>query len=38
MYRPDEYLALVVGMMFLAGIALSIQWVRRRSRLRRLMK
>jgi hypothetical protein len=34
MYGPDQYLAIVVGLMFLFGIALIIQSARQRSVIR----
>jgi prolipoprotein diacylglyceryltransferase len=34
MYRPDQYLAVVVGLMFVAGILVAIYSARRRARLR----
>lgn len=34
MHTPDQYLAVVVGLMFLAGIVATIYSARRRSRLR----
>ncbi len=34
MYGPDQYLAIVVGVMFVAGILILIYSARRRSRLR----
>lgn len=34
MYRPDQYLAIVVGLMFLFGIALIIYSARQRSQMR----
>ena len=34
MYRPDQYLAIVVGLMFLLGIALIIYLARQRSQMR----
>lgn len=35
MYRPDQYLAVVVGLMFLFGIVLIIRSARQRSTMRR---
>jgi uncharacterized membrane protein HdeD (DUF308 family) len=32
MYGPDQYLATVVGVMFLSGVFLIIQWARQRQR------
>ena len=34
MYRPDEYLAMIVSLMFLWGIVLIIQTSRQQSRIR----
>lgn len=34
MYRPDEFLALIVGLMFLFGLALIIQTAWQQSRIR----
>ena len=36
MYRPDQYLAVVVGLMFLAGIVRLLYSLRQRSRTRQL--
>jgi hypothetical protein len=36
MYRPDQYLAVIVGLMFLFGIALIVHTARQRSQVRRL--
>jgi hypothetical protein len=35
MYRPDQYLAVIVGLMFLFGIALIVHSARQRSQVRR---
>jgi hypothetical protein len=34
MYRPDQYLAIIVGFMFLFGIALIVSSARQRSQMR----
>jgi hypothetical protein len=35
MYRPDQYLAVVVGLMFLGGLLLTVLRVRQRSKIRK---
>ena len=34
MYRPDQYLAVILGVMFLVGVVLFIQRARQRSKTR----
>lgn len=35
MYRPDQYLAIVVGLMFAAGVLSAVLWFRERLKQRR---